>query len=209
LSEPERGVEETLAFFEGAGSLFALDLGRASDDPLPSDARPRRATIADADVLQAAMEAAGIYPPDDARRRLEVGRRAYVMEVGGDVAAYGWVADTDEPLGNSGFVFAPAPGDVWLYDFATLPAYRGRRHYPVLLRFIARDLAESGFRRAWIGTAPGNIASQRGILRAGFRPVVAVRFDSVAVPPDIQMTPVPGASRDMVAAAARVHARAG
>jgi RimJ/RimL family protein N-acetyltransferase len=131
------------------------------------------------------------------------------VEVGSDIAAYGWVADTDEPLGNSGFVFTPAPGDAWLYDFATLAAYRGRRYYPALLRFIARDLADAGFRRAWIGTAPGNVASQRGILRAGFRPVVAVRLDSGSVPPEVRMIPAPGAPPEMVTAAARVHARAG
>lgn len=53
----------------------------------------------------------------------------------------------------------------------TLPAYRGQGIYPRLLRATCRHLAAQGYRRAIITCAPDNIASVRGIEKAGFRRV--------------------------------------
>ena len=35
---------------------------------------------------------------------------------------------------------------------------------------------EQGIKRAWIGTEPGNIASQHGIIRAGFSLIVHMTY---------------------------------
>jgi ribosomal protein S18 acetylase RimI-like enzyme len=134
----------------------------------------------EADRLQEVMEKSGVYPPGDAARRLAAQREAYVGEVdtpqGPSMVTYGWIALTAEPLGNSGCSFDPPPGDAYLYDFATVPEYRGHGFYPALLRFILGDLANQGIRRAWIGTAPGNIASVKSISRAGFSKVADTRY---------------------------------
>lgn len=53
----------------------------------------------------------------------------------------------------------------------TLPAWRGQGLYPRLLRTSCRHLAAQGHRRALITCAPDNIASVRGIEKAGFRRV--------------------------------------
>jgi ribosomal protein S18 acetylase RimI-like enzyme len=51
----------------------------------------------------------------------------------------------------------------------TFPAYRGQGLYPLVLRASLRHLAAQGYSRAIITCAPENIASIRGIEKAGFR----------------------------------------
>lgn len=137
---------------------------------LPLGFRP--ISPAEAKLLQIAQEKSGHYPAGDVARRLAVGREAFVGEVetfvGKLIVTYGWVALTAEPLGDTGFSFEPPPGDAYLYDFATIPEYRGRGFYPALLRYILGELAGRGIGRAWITTAPGNHTSVRSIKRAGF-----------------------------------------
>jgi ribosomal protein S18 acetylase RimI-like enzyme len=135
----------------------------------------RRVSLQQAARLQDAMEKSGHYPPGDAARRMEAQRKPYIGEVespkGRVMVTYGWVALDAEPLGNTGCSFDTPPGDAYLYDFATVPEYRGKGFYPALLRYILADLADQGIRRAWIGTAPGNDISARSILKAGFTKV--------------------------------------
>jgi ribosomal protein S18 acetylase RimI-like enzyme len=130
---------------------------------------------AEANPLQEAQEKAGDYSSGDVARRLAAEREAFVGEVetasGSLIVTFGWVALTAEPLGNTGCSFEPPPGDAYLYDFATLPQYRGQGFYPTLLRYILGELAGRGLKRAWITVAPGNLTSVRSISRAGFTKV--------------------------------------
>lgn len=57
----------------------------------------------------------------------------------------------------------------------TLPAWRGRGLYPRLLVATCQHLAAQGHSRAIITCAPDNLASVRGIEKAGFRRVRTVR----------------------------------
>lgn len=50
----------------------------------------------------------------------------------------------------------------------TIPEMRGRGLYPGLLAVICDHLADSGYKRAIISCSPDNLASRRGIERAGF-----------------------------------------
>ncbi len=139
-------------------------------------------TPAEAGLLQVAQEKSGQYLPGDVARRLEARREAFVGEVetprGKSIVTYGWVALTAEPLGNTGCSFGPPPGDAYLYDFATVPEYRGQGFYPALLRYILGELARRWIRRAWISTAPGNFVSFRSIHRAGFTKVADTAYIS-------------------------------
>ncbi len=56
----------------------------------------------------------------------------------------------------------------------TLPAWRGRGLYPGLLVATCQHLALQGHRRAIITCAPDNLASVRGIEKAGFRRIKIV-----------------------------------
>ncbi|HZS86077.1 MAG TPA: GNAT family N-acetyltransferase [Chloroflexota bacterium] len=192
-----------LADAERDGTVFVYDLERTPTPPSLPGARPRAAIAADAAALQEAMESSGLYPPDVVTSRLAQGRRPYVVEADGLIAAYGWAALSPEPIGDLGIAFLLEPGEAWIYDCATRPAYRGRGYYTALLRCMVADLWEQTLRRAWIGTAPGNAISQRGIVRAGFTKVADT---GITRGPDgrlhIAVYGVPGISRDLLEHAA-------
>ena len=118
------------------GTLFAFDLSQPVE-PLPvADGVFIRAGEEHLNRIEHAMHASGEYPPGDPKRRWRRGRVPYVAMVGTEVASYGWVTSEPEPMDDLGVSFTAPPGEVWLYDFATVPEFRGRRLYPGLLRFI-------------------------------------------------------------------------
>jgi GNAT superfamily N-acetyltransferase len=98
-----------------------------------------------------------------------------VALIGAAPAAYGWVAPAGATIGELSLSFALPAGDRYLWDFATLPAWRGRGVYPRLLQAIVAGEAARA-ERLWIIHAPENGASARGIVRAGFVPVGRLSF---------------------------------
>lgn len=107
------------------------------------------------------------------QRRFEHEHRCYIAWVGAMPAAHGWVATTQAEIGELELRFTLSPDDRYLWDFVTLPAWRGRSIYPRLLQAI---LAQEYAERAWIIHAPENVASRRGIQKAGFRRVGTLSF---------------------------------
>ena len=110
----------------------------------------------------------GDIPVDEVMRRLAEGHALFTARLDGELAAYGWSASERAHIGGLDLHFTISPGERYLWDFVTMPAFRGRGIYPLLLQAILRlqsDLAD-GF---WIGHEPGNESSRRGILKAGFR----------------------------------------
>ncbi len=64
--------------------------------------------------------------------------------------------------------FTLAPQNRYLWDFQTLPEWRGRGIYPHFLQAILR--AEMHFaERFWILYAPGNDTAEHSIRKAGFQ----------------------------------------
>lgn len=109
----------------------------------------------------------------EARARLRDGHHAYLASLDGRTVGYGWAATRQASIGEVGLSFALPRAERYLWDFATLPEYRGRGIYPRLLQAILRMEAAA---RAWILHAPENQPSGRGITRAGFRPVGRLGF---------------------------------
>lgn len=107
--------------------------------------------------------------------RLEAGHRPYVGYLDGSPAAYGWVAAIAASIGELALEFDLNDQDRYLWDFATLPEWRGRGIYPHLLQAILRHEADHA-RRCWIIYAPENAASARGIAKAGFTAVSKLSF---------------------------------
>ena len=102
-------------------------------------------------------------------RRLAEGHVPFLLRVGGRLAAYGWSASGPAHIGGLDLTFTVPPDERYLWDFVTLPAYRGRGLYPLLLQeILRRQMWEAEW--FWIGREPDNLASGRGILKAGFRP---------------------------------------
>ncbi|HET8522744.1 MAG TPA: hypothetical protein VFL82_05895 [Thermomicrobiales bacterium] len=99
--------------------------------------------------------------------RLAAGHRIYIAMLDGRPTSYGWVATLSSSIGELDVSFSLPAGDRYLWDFVTLPEWRGRGLYPRLLQAIMTyELAEA--QRFWIINAPENAASGRGIAKAGF-----------------------------------------
>lgn len=123
----------------------------------------------DAELLAAVNR----IPAAEARARLRDGHHAYLATLDGQAVGYGWAATRAASIGEVGLAFALPRDERYLWDFATLPAFRGRGIYPRLLQAMLRAEATT---RAWILHAPENGPSGAGIARAGFRPVGRLAF---------------------------------
>ncbi|HEX7127173.1 MAG TPA: GNAT family N-acetyltransferase [Thermodesulfobacteriota bacterium] len=115
-------------------------------------------------------------PAAEIDARLATGRRAYVVEGPAGILAYGWVTRGDEEIAEVEGRIRVGPGEAYIWDCATLPAYRGRGLYPALLGAIARDLAADGVTRAWIAARADNAPSLRGLEKAGFQRAADIRY---------------------------------
>ena len=113
--------------------------------------------------------------------RFAAGHRAYLAIIDGQPAAWGWVATRSADIGELGATLSLEPDERYLWNFVTLPAYRGLGIYPRLLQAIVRaESAEA--KRFWIGYAPENYASGAGIRKAGFVIAVEMSFDALGRP---------------------------
>jgi hypothetical protein len=100
-------------------------------------------------------------------KRLRAGHHPYIACLGADWVGYGWCATREAMFGSQRSMFAVPPGDRYLWDFATLTTWRGYGVYPHLLQAILRTEGV-GAERFWIIHHRTNVASARGIAKAGF-----------------------------------------
>lgn len=107
--------------------------------------------------------------------RVETVHRPYVAWIGATPVAYGWSAAGRTRFGLPPVSFSVPPGDRYLMDFATLPAWRGRGIYPGLLQAILEAEATDAA-RFWVLHHRGNVASARGIEKAGFKLAAEIWF---------------------------------
>jgi GNAT superfamily N-acetyltransferase len=129
--------------------------------------------------------------------RFDAGHRAYVAWRNEEPAAWGWVATTSAHIGELGASFAIPSGERYLWNFVTLPAYRGLGIYPRLLQAIVRAESREA-ERFWIAYAPENRASGGGIARAGFTRLAEMSFDAAGRPALYALTPGGGVAASHV-----------
>lgn len=148
---------------------------RHRDDPEPEwTPLPGLSTLRETDpialaTLQGKSEAEIV-------RRFEHGHRAYVAFWKGAPAGWGWVATRIAEIGELGATLVVPPDHRYLWNFVTLPSYRGMGVYPRLLDAIVRSESAEA-ERFWIAYAPENHASGSGIRKAGFVTLAELSFD--------------------------------
>src|SRR5215468_11079068 len=110
-------------------------------DPLPGLTVER----AQADTMLAQLNR---VPRSEVLSRVWGGHRPYIARADGEPVAYGWVATRAAEFADGRCRFRIASAERYLWDFATLPTWRGRGIYPSLLQAII--LAEvAGTERFW------------------------------------------------------------
>jgi ribosomal protein S18 acetylase RimI-like enzyme len=159
------------------GTLWAL----GPDDPVPVAPSPAGLTIGevlagDAAAVAALAEAMDAPDQQTVQERLGSGRRCFAASVEGSIAAYGWVSQGTERIGELERTMIMLPGEAYIWDCVTLPAFRRRGLYGAVLRHLAAMLRGEGLRRLWIGASLDNTPSIRGFRSAGFQPVIGLVY---------------------------------
>ena len=124
------------------------------------------------EAMQPLAQAMGLTDHTQLLQRFERRKWCYVGRVAGEIVTYGWVTFDEERIGELGLTIRLRAGEAYIWDCATLPAYRGQRLYPALLAYMLRALAAEGLHAIWLGTDMDNIPSQKGVAFAGFQPIV-------------------------------------
>lgn len=149
---------------------------RHRDDPMPS-LRPLEGMSVRRVLDAATMASLQNRSVEEMSSRFAAGHRAYVAIIGSQPAAWGWVATSTADIGELGAHLTLNAEERYLWNFVTLPAYRGLGIYPRLLQAIVR--AESAdAEQFWIGYAPENHASGAGIQKAGFVTAAEMSFEA-------------------------------
>lgn len=104
---------------------------------------------------------------EEVTRRFETGNHFYLAFLEETPVAYGWVAATEGSVEAIHLYFTLPPRNRYLWDFQTLPAWRGRGIYSHFLQAIIRQEIDEA-ERFWILFEPHNGAAERSIARAGF-----------------------------------------
>lgn len=136
-------------------------------------------------------------------KRLESGRQCYMAFADGQIAAYGWVSFVEEDIGELNLRIKLLPGESYIWDCATLPAFREKLLYSALLIHILGELHAQNICRTWIGADLENIPSQKGIARAGFHHVADLAIERVLAMRQVWVTGLPGVPDGVVAEARR------
>ena len=148
---------------------------------LPVDLEPRGSnTFArlNGESAPTLAQAMGLADAAEVFQRLTGERRCYAFWSASALVAYGWVSFREAYIGELGLQLRLEPGEAYIWDCATLPAFRRRHYYTALLIHILHDLRAEGLCRVWIGADAANTISLRGIARAGFMCVSELCIDS-------------------------------
>jgi ribosomal protein S18 acetylase RimI-like enzyme len=151
------------------------------DRPLTEPVPPAQATsplamdwLSPADVA----EYLAFRSSRDARlldERFERRHRCLLARADGRLVGVMWAATERAVIQSLRHELPLAPGEVYLYDAYTDPAFRGRCIAPVLSVELLRRFRDEGCRRAIRGTVPENEAALRAHAKAGFERYAIIR----------------------------------
>jgi GNAT superfamily N-acetyltransferase len=110
--------------------------------------------------------------PEEIRVRFDRRNICYGFYSNESLAVVGWSSDGYLEVDHG--VFFPCPSQVALFDFVTLPEFRGRGLYTNALRHLVRNMDNPGAGSVYIAVDPSNAHSVKGIRSAGFSPYLRI-----------------------------------
>jgi len=184
-----------------AGTIWMLNL----DEEIPAivprvHAEFRRLTP---DLVPALCAIRGHEASAEFAQRFATGRQCYGAWIEDQLVVFGWVSMEDEHIGELNLHIKLLPGEVYVWDCETATAYRGKGLYSALLIYILNELRAQNVCRAWIGADLDNVASQKGIARAGFHHVADLVIERIVAVRQVWVTGLPGVPESIVAEARR------
>ena len=110
------------------------------------------------------------------RQTVDRAKDCYLVAMEGETAHRSWLHRSVRLPRRFGFDGSvPVIGDCH-----TVERFRGRSIYPQVLRYIARDVARRDAKPVYVLVSPANLASIRGIEKAGFRRLARLQGIRVA-----------------------------
>lgn len=183
------------------GTIWVLNLDQEIPAVLPRiQADFRRLTP---DLAPDLAASTGSLTRAEITRRLEGGRQCYAAWVEDQIVAYGWVSLEEEDIGELNLRIRLVPGEAYIWDCATLPAFRGKLLYSALLVYMLGELRAQNLCTVWIGADLDNLASQKGMARAGFQHVADLVIERVLAMRQVWVTGLPDVPEAIVAEARR------
>ncbi len=143
-------------------------------DPLPPLSPSPEFVFEEAKNIEALASLMEI-PDTQVMKLLQEGDHPYLAYAGDLPVAVGCSASGSAQFGGGRVTFQVPAMNRYLYYFVTLPEWRGRGIYPRLLQYILRHESTEN-ERFWIIHQLSNVASERGIRKAGFRIASKVYF---------------------------------
>ncbi len=157
------------------GTLWAFESG----DDLPPTC-PAQVEVKFEEVGMAAVDeltlAMNLPTSEPIQQRFQGHRRCFSLKIDSQIACYGWVTHGVEHVGELERHFNLPDDEAYIWDCATVPAWRGQRCYSALLSQILVRLHAEGVSRLWIGASRQNQPSIQGMVNAGFKQVVDVTY---------------------------------
>lgn len=183
------------------GTIWVLNLDKEIPAVLPRiQVDFRRLT---SDLAADLAASTGSLTQAEITRRLESGRQCYAAWADDQIAAYGWVSLEEEDIGELNLRIRLVPGEAYIWDCATLPAFRGKLLYSALLVYMLGELRAQNLCTVWIGADLDNLASQKGMARAGFQHVADLVIERVLAMRQVWVTGLPDVPEAIVAEARR------
>ena len=103
------------------------------------------------------------------RQRFERGHLCYGAYLDDRCAHFSWVQTQGlHYIESARLTWSLKPGEFFIYDCRTADWARGYRLYPFVLAHILEEFRRQAFKKGLIYTTQSNLASQKGIQRAGF-----------------------------------------
>lgn len=148
-------------------SLWKIYIYNGSGDLGSSESLVLCRTLKYQDLLDAQYSKVVAFP-EEIHRRFDRQNTCYGFYSNENLAVVGWSSDGYLEI-EHGVVF-PCPSEVALFDFMTLPEFRGRGLYTNALRYLIKNIDKTSARSVYIAVDPNNTPSVKGIQSAGFSP---------------------------------------
>jgi ribosomal protein S18 acetylase RimI-like enzyme len=185
-----------------AGTIWVLNLDEETPIIVPRISVEFRRINLDTELIL--VSAMGPSASEEIAKRFERGCRCYAAWIDDQIVSYGWVSFEEEHIGELNLRIKLLPGEAYIWDCATLPAFCRNGLYSSLLVHILAELRAEGLCRAWIGADIDNKVSQLGMSRAGFRHVADMVVERVLAQRQVWVVGLPDVPETIVDEARRV-----
>ena len=107
--------------------------------------------------------------------RFDRGERCFAVLDGEHIRTYFWVQFSVRELDRLYLKVDLEPNQAWFYNAITVKSARGQGYYTNIIRHMAKKLKAEGFEEFFIDAEERNLASIRGMEKAGCKPVVRIQ----------------------------------